>query len=517
MANKSVFASVMGNLLPRPDAVNSEGAPAYALSPRQKLAQLAATGCANRTFYAEAREQVADIIATAQELDAEYIARVALYAREQGYMKDMPALLCALLTTKDLTLATIVFNRVIKNGRMLRTFVQMMRSGVVGRKSLGSAPKRLIRNWLNEASDEVIITAMVGNDPSLADIIKMVHPKPKSKAREALFAYVIGKPCDVTLLPQSIRDFIAFKADQSAKVPDVPFQMLTSLKLTPAHWVEIVKNAKWHMLRMNLNTFHRNRLFESDEVTAYVAARLADRDAIKRAKVFPYQLLAAYLASSDGVPMEIKYALQDALETAVSNIPHIEGRVAVAVDVSGSMHSPVTGWRKGSTSKVQCIDVAALIGASILRKNPDAKVVPFDLKVHSSKVNARDSIMTNAERLRRLGGGGTDCSLPIHYLSKKWKVPDLVIMVSDNESWIDNRRANDTGVMRAWQKLKGTNPKAKLVCLDFTPNSHTQAFERDDILNIGGFSDNVFKIIAAFAKDELNAEHWVGEIEMMEI
>lgn len=517
MANKSVFASVMGNLLPRPDAVNSEGAPAYALSPRQKLAQLAATGCANRTFYAEAREQVADIIATAQELDAEYIARVALYSSEQGYMKDMPALLCALLTTKDSTLATIVFNRVIKNGRMLRTFVQMMRSGVVGRKSLGSAPKRLIRNWLNEASDEMIITAMVGNDPSLADIIKMVHPKPKSKEREALFAYVIGKPCDVTLLPQSIRDFIAFKADQSAKVPNVPFQMLTSLNLTSEHWAEIARNAKWHMLRMNLNTFHRNHLFEREEMTTYVANKLRNADAIERAKVFPYQLLAAYLASSDEMPGEITNALQDALEIAVNNIPQMKGRVAVAVDVSGSMSWSVTGWRKGASSKVQCIDVAALIGASILRKNPDAEVVPFDWKIHSSKVNARDSIMTNAERLRTLGGGGTDCSLPVHYLSKKWKVPDLVIMVSDNESWIDNRRANDTDVMREWQKLKRKNPKAKMVCLDIVPNSHTQAFERNDILNIGGFSDNVFKIIAAFAKDELNADHWVGEIETIDL
>ncbi len=517
MANKSVFASVMGNLFPRPDAVNSEGAPAYALSPRQKLAQLAATGCANRTFYAEAREQVSDILTTAQDLDAEYIARVALYSRDQGYMKDMPALLCALLTTKDSTLATSVFNRVIKNGRMLRTFVQMMRSGVTGRKSLGSAPKRLIRNWLNDASDEMIITAMVGNDPSLADIIKMVHPKPKSKEREALFAYVIGKPCDVTLLPQSIRDFIAFKADQSAKVPNVPFQMLTSLNLTSDHWVEIVKNAKWHMLRMNLNTFHRNRLFESDEVTAYVAARLADRDAIKRAKVFPYQLLAAYLASSDDVPMEIKHALQDALETAVSNIPHIEGRVAVAVDVSGSMHSPVTGWRKGATSKVQCIDVAALIGASILRKNPDAEVVPFDFKRHTTSVNSRDSIMTNAERLRTLGGGGTNCAIPIRYLNKKDKVPDLLIMVSDNESWGESQRPNSTGVMDEWQKLKRKKPKAKMVCLDIVPNNHSQAFERDDILNIGGFSDNVFKIIAAFAKGELNADHWVGEIETIDL
>ena len=42
----------------------------------------------------------------------------------------------------------------IDNPRMLRTFVQIVRSGAVGRKSLGTRPRRLIRNWLAERTDE---------------------------------------------------------------------------------------------------------------------------------------------------------------------------------------------------------------------------------------------------------------------------------------------------------------------------------------------------------------------------
>ena len=34
-----------------------------------------------------------------------------------------------------------------------------------------------------------------------------------------------------------------------------------------------------------------------------------------------------------------------------------------------------------------------------------------------------------------------------------------------------------------------------------------------DILNIGGFSDSVFDVIATFAKGTLNPNHWVGVIE----
>jgi 60 kDa SS-A/Ro ribonucleoprotein len=48
------------------------------------------------------------------------------------------------------------------------------------------------------------------------------------------------------------------------------------------------------------------------------------------------------------------------MELAVANVPSIAGEVVVCPDVSGSMKSPVTGRRAGSTTSVQCIDVAAL-------------------------------------------------------------------------------------------------------------------------------------------------------------
>ncbi|CAN5426692.1 hypothetical protein BH20ACI3_BH20ACI3_29730 [soil metagenome] len=66
------------------------------------------------------------------------------------FIKDMPALLCAVLSVEDRALLNAVFPRVIDNSKLLRNSVQIMRSaGVVGRKSLGSAPKRLVRKCLD--------------------------------------------------------------------------------------------------------------------------------------------------------------------------------------------------------------------------------------------------------------------------------------------------------------------------------------------------------------------------------
>ena len=517
MANKSVFAPTVGKLLPRPDSRNHEMAPAYDYGPRHTLAQLAVTGCLNGTFYAEAREQLDVVLALTREVEPAFIAKTAIYCRERGHMKDMPALLAACLSMVGPKYLPAVFARVIDNGRMLRNFVQIMRSGAVGRKSLGSRPKLLVAEWLNSASDVQMLRAAIGQAPSLADVIKMVHPRPKDARREALFAWILGKPCDVGLLPQALQDYLRFKQNPEGPVPDVPFQMLTALPLDRKRWTRIAKKGGWQMVRMNLNTFARHGVFEQNAVTRQIAERLSDADEIARAGVFPYQLMTALAHLDERVPAEIREALGRAMEIAIANVPAIDGRVAVCPDVSGSMSWSVTGYRKGASSTVRCIDVAALIAAAVLRRNPKARVLPFEHWVVPVDLDPNAPVPENAAKLARLGGGGTACSAPLARLNEVRAKVDLVLLVSDNESWMDTVRKRDTGTMVQWAALKKRNPQARLVCIDIAPNGTAQVPDREDILNVGGFSDAVFDVVAAFAKGELDADHWVGEIEKVEL
>lgn len=518
MANKALFKSIVGRFIPFATATNHEGAPAYAYGPRHHLAQLAATGMLGRTFYAEPEAQLEAALKLACEVDADFLAKTAIYARQRGHMKDLPALLLAALSGMHGTEFARAFPRVVDNGRMLRNFVQIMRSGVTGRKSLGTRPKKLVQAWLDTASDLEIMRAAVGQDPSLADVIKMVHPRPASASRAALFGWLIGRPYDVAAAPEIVRAFEAFKADPTGEVPDVPFQMLTSLPLTKEQWAGIGAKGGWHMLRMNLNTFARHGAFEVEGFVERVAERLRDAEAIRRARVFPYQLMAAYAAAGEGVPLVVREALQDAMEIAVSNVPAVAGRVVVCPDVSGSMASPVTGYRKGATSAVRCIDVAALVAAAFLRTNRTARVMPFEQDVVDLRLNPRDSVMTNAAKLAAVGGGGTNCSAPVERLAAERAKVDLLVFVSDNQSWMDAKVAQSgTALMAAFGKLKAINPDLKMVCVDIQPYGTSQAVERDDILNVGGFSDAVFEMIGRFAEGTLGPEHWLGEIEKIEL
>lgn len=525
MSSKSLFSNkskksksvVSAKVTKATNTVNKAGGTAYSLSDKAALAQLAMTGCFNGTYYVSDQEQLKRTLELANKVDPVFVAKLAVYSRQKGLMKDMPAVLAAVVAGKDSDLLAQIFPHVIDNPKMLRNFVQIIRSGATGRKSLGTRPKKLIQDYLESLTDEQLFKADVGKDPSLQDIIKMVHPKPGNKQRSAMYGYLLDKEHNKRDLCQLAKDFESFKKDMKGEIPDVPFQMLTALPLTNNHWKQIAENATWTQTRMNLNTFERHGVFADSKLTKLVCERLEDENLVKKAKVFPYQLFSAFKNVESSIPSKVVVSLQKAAEVALENIPEFSGKVYVMVDTSGSMKSPVTGYRGSVTTKMQCVDVAALVAAAVMRKNPDTEVIPFDTQIHSHRLNPMDSIMTNAQALARFGGGGTDCSSALAHVNRKNGKGDLVIYVSDNESWVDSGRYRSTATMTEWNNFKKRNPNAKLVCIDITPNGTTQAHDREDILNVGGFSDQVFDVIARFVELGNNKDLWIKTIESVSL
>ncbi len=545
MANKSLFAGLK-SLFPRATARNEAGGLAYALPPKHALAQIAATGCFNGTFYAEAEDQLETLRALiAQVNDNLFLAKLAIYSRQRAFMKDMPAALVLSLATRDTVLMQKVFDCVIDNGRVLRTLFQMIRSGQFGKKSLSGSLQRAFQRWLNSASADELLSASIGHDPSLRDVLRLARPTPADNWRRALFGWLTEKevakwaPATEADLPDQVRDLLAFREAQTADAQveilshlSARWDLLADTAKGTATWTAIARNMGPQALRMNLNTLVRHGVFADSQMVDYVARRLADADEIRRSRQFPFQFLAAYLNVTDDVPHKIKAALHQAAEIACGNVPELPGPVVIGLDVSGSMQSAVTGRRgRGATSKMRCADVAALFAAAILRRNPNSVVIPFDTSAYEARVDPSDSILSLAERLAKYGGGGTNCSLPLAKANQDFRHRKFAgcILVSDTESWVYRGRVfgygqnGSTGVMTEWQefvknqvRLHGSDEIGpRLVCIDLQPYTTSQAPERSDILNIGGFSDAVFDVVAAFLKND--ADRFVTEIEAIDI
>ena len=73
-------------------------------------------------------------------------------------------------------------------------------------------------------------------------------------------------------------------------------------------------------------------------------------------------------------------------------------------------------------------------------------------------------------------------------------------------------------MLTEWQKLKVHNPNASLVCIDLIPRENAQVKERPGILQVGGFGDQVFDVVASFVESgSQSSDYWVREIEKVDL
>jgi hypothetical protein len=82
----------------------------------------------------------------------------------------------------------------------------------------------------------------------------------------------------------------------------------------PDHHPLLLRHIKTSYIpRMNLNAFARHDVFERPGIAGLLAARLRNPEGVRKARVFPYQLMSV----DSSVPTVVREALQNAMETAI--------------------------------------------------------------------------------------------------------------------------------------------------------------------------------------------------------
>lgn len=488
------------------DTVNNSGGRAYSLGDQELLAKLAVVGTFGNTFVASGQDQLDAVLALSAKVSDTFLAQLAIYSKKNGRMRLMPAVLTAILSTRNPALFRKVFAQ-IADGNFIRHFVNVIRSGKVGRRSFGKGPKRMIQKWLSDASNLTLLQSSVGTKPSMGDVISMVHPTPKTLDRQTLFMHLLGKNVTGHVLPTELA---ALREWQTGNIPEAGvlkgmFELLTGAAKTDEQWKFIARQASWRQTVKNLNTFVRHGLDKDPSISRMIEERLMNVELIEKAKAMPYELLAAFI-NAESIPRSWQQALRLAMELSVVNVPFSDAKVAVLVDVSGSMNNSISGNRKGATSKIRCIDCAALLASIIQRQMPNATVILFDKVVRTEpqyQIVKHRTILDNAEAVGRINGGATKYQAALAYVNQLNTPFDLIVTVSDYESWLDdndfygvwdNSRAG-SGAAYEWAKFARKYPKARLINIDITPNKTTQVKSDYRVMNVGGFSQDVVELV----------------------
>lgn len=513
--------------IPAPDTVNKAGGRAYSLSSEEVLAKFAVTGCFGSTYYQSAEEALKEILRLLPECNPSFLEALVKYSKNTGLMKDMPAFLLAwgVRNHREHDFRDTFTNTVRNVGDVLR-MCKIITSGALGFKNFGSRLRRMLTNvLLNQPEHKLMFET--GNEPSVKDVINLLHPKPNTPATEEAFRYLAGNKAEVN--KENLSDLAGLILDlnqgninfsdlsNKAKADlakNVDLRLFQNWKLNKKDWETVAQNVNFMTALYNLNTFNRNNAYSNKTAINKALANLIA--GAEKTKVWPYRVFTAAKNLVPGHPLKDHMtSILQTIQLRNRDKVNLPKNIALCVDISGSMHSPITGTGHSKDSTVSNVDVAGIFAALLRDVCENTEIVLFNTLARKFDHNNQNAFAL-AENISRLCGGGTCCEASIQYLLKCITKPELVIMISDNESWaqyyqpansISNRHfgvsSGSSSLQTSWKSYKKAVPKAKLVLLDLTPNTTTQLLDGDSVLNLAGFNDNIIPLISAFANGDI--------------
>ncbi|SDM44360.1 TROVE domain-containing protein [Catalinimonas alkaloidigena] len=475
---------------------NYEGAEAYTLSPELELYAAVVTTTLSDKFYEGSDERLERIRQLIAQVDPAFVARLAVYAREQMHLRSVPLALTvelARIHTGD-SLVGRLTGRVIQRADEITELLACYQAanGRTGAKKLGRLSKQL-QKGLAVAFNRFDAYQLAKYDRAaeirLRDALFLVHPKAKDAAQQALFDRLVRDELQTpytweTELSATGQAQFATEAEKAAAFRARWEELITSGRLG---YMALLRNLR-NLLEAGISPAHVDRVCQT----------LADPRAVARSRQLPFRFLSAYREVQDvrsGYTPQVLDALEAAVLASAANLPGFDGdtSVLVACDVSGSMQRPLS-----PRSKVQHYDIGLVLGMLLQSRCRNVLTGIFGDTWKTIGL-PQQRVLANVMDLRRREGEvgyATNGYLVIQELLRRGQRIDKVMIFTDCQLW-DSRSSNGS-LADEWQRYRRFAPNARLYVFDLAGygTAPLRVIGRDVHL-IAGWSDKVFDVLAA--------------------
>ena len=498
MKRKTVWRKLREKTLPKPDRMNKEGFPAYRRTVEEEVLSVLMTGSTANLFYAKAEENIKEMLEVLKKCeDTQFLAKATIYAREKGFTRTLPIASLVEISNRHPRLFRKVATRVCKNPHDWQQFIDVARSKTI-RRGVGSALKK----QMIEALSVMSVYHAMKYPKAVEDMINIARPR--EDVNPTVINYIKKKVHEGDEQLEALR--VVKTSDNEDEIIEaiergrLPYEVVTGSvkKMTPRIWEALLYQAPYFNLIRNLNNFGRNGVFDKRENLDYAVKKITDMNAIKQSKILPFRFYVAYRMLEDFKGAErLKTALLRALELSIANLTEIQGKVAIASDVSGSMSSNLTG----DYSVVQCIDLVGLLTGCLVKCCKQLPVLlPFESVVRediAAEAYTKETIFEIAKVFR--ADGGTSLSAPVEWLINKKEAVDLLIAFTDSEEWVGR------SFLEAWTDYKrDIAPHARAYLVTLLPyRDFPVPPQIEDVYFIYGWSDAVLKYITTDPKEQL--------------
>jgi 60 kDa SS-A/Ro ribonucleoprotein len=519
-----------------PTEVNEMGEKAYKLNAKEELVATCLTTFLQGSYYESESEVVNRIKQAAKDVDEEFVAKLAIYLREDTNMRSVTHLLAGELASRlsGKEYGARFYKKVsVRPDDMSEILAYYFSKG---NKKIANAMRRGFKAKL-ESMDPYLIDKYKMNKKfiSLVDLVNLTHPKPTQVNTEAYKRLIKGESLE-GLYSTKIMEKSLSKAGQVAKEKGLD---IVEVKAVAIAEVLDSKDAPIMNILRNL----RNIIETAPDQIDTAVAHLTNKGKILNSRLLPFRFATAYeeieklKTSKKSVSFEsdvnsnidkVLKAIETALEYSVENIPALEGKTAVLIDHSGSVRGDAGGHSKVSAfSKTTTAMIGNLFGAMLTWSQRDVYMGLFGDRLIQIPIDRNKGLLEFNKNSFNEGakcGGGTENGLYIFLdkcIKEKIRVDNLVIfsdmVIGDGGrgGWDGTSHAGLGSFQTLFKKFKEVNPHCNTICINIKQTSGKDVFDKSlNILQIAGWSDKIFNIIAANCK---GYSELIKEIEKIKI
>jgi 60 kDa SS-A/Ro ribonucleoprotein len=543
----STRSSPQSEPIPRSDQVpNNAGGYAWAIDDWSRLHRFLILGVDGDSYYASAQTLVrenAEAVIRCATLDGRRTVDEIVAVSEAGRNPRQQPVQFALAicasaedpATRAYALSMV--DRVCRTGTQLFLF-----AGYVEQfRGWGRGLRRAIGDWyLNRDADALALQLVKYQQRegwTHRDLLRLSKPRPeRDSPHDVALRWAVGKldgdlPDAAPALLRAHRD--AQQAETPAATAELiaqhqlPWEAVSSAHLrSPEVWQASLPTMGLGALVRNVGRMTANEaITPGSAAAAVVVARLADPEAIRRARLHPIQILSALVTYRNGrgvrgrLAWEPVTAVIDALDAAFyasfATVEPAGTRVLAALDVSGSMGGSNIAGVPGLTPR---LGSAAMVAVT-LATEPTVHTVAFtSAGAHAWKapggrrrfqvpdglaplpISKRQRLDDIVNAVSGLEFGGTDCSLPMLYALDRALEIDTFIIYTDSETWAGD--IHPAQALRTYRNRTGI--AARLIVVGMVSNGFSIADPNDGgMLDVVGFDTAAPQVMTDFAAGRL--------------
>lgn len=504
--------------------VNAAGGFVFIVDDVVRLKRFLTLGTDGGTYYAKAPDLTADnakALFRMVEADPKLLIDTIVDVSVRGAApKQNPAIFALAVAAShgdEQAYALAQLSKVCRTGTHLFLFARYVEQF----RGWGRALRRAVGDWyLSKTPDQAAFQAVKYRQRegwSHRDLLRLAHPSTLDPTMRATFDWIVRNATSDEA-PAIIQAFTRAHepgADVAAIVrdSDLSWEMLPDEALTRVDvWDALLDRGmpQAALMRQLPRLTRLGLLPRTGGRTAEIAARLADSERLRTARVHPVNALIAQRTYAAGKSVRgdsvwtpttwIVDALDAAFYNAFGAVQPAGKRTMLALDVSGSMTASVSGLpiscREASTA-LTLVQMATERECDVVAFTGDSRVGWMHSEVNPLSISPRQRLDDAIRTVSNLPFSGTDCALPMQYALKNHQEIDTFVIYTDNETWSGEIHPHQALV--EYREQMGI--PARLIVVGMTATEFSIADPSDaGMLDVAGFDSAVPNLIADFSR-----------------